>query len=445
MNLIRILIILLFLQNCSFDDKTGIWKNERSVSINSSKDKIFEGFEKIAISEETFNKVIELDSKIKLRISKPIKTQEWNDIYYNQNNNYPNINYNDSKKITFKSKKLSRYKINDQILFDKNNLIFSNEKGDIIVYSLTKNQIISKFNFYKKKFKKINKILNLKVDKEVIYTTDNLGYVYAYNYRTENILWAENYKIPFRSNLKILNNKLVFSDQNNNLYFIDKNKGNLLRLVPTEETVIKNHFINNLSTDNVNSLFYLNSYGSLYSLNINSMRINWFINLNKSFDINPTNMFIGNKIVNNDKFIIVSSNSKSYVINLTNGTIISKKNFSSSIKPIINNNLIFLITKNNLILSMDLTSGKILYSYNINDQIAEFLKIKKKNNLNIKNFTMLNSQLILFLNNSYILKFNINGKLNQVLKLPTKISSQPIIINGAILYLNNKNKLVKFD
>ena len=74
MNLIRILIILLFLQNCSFDDKTGIWKNERSVSINSSKDKIFEGFEKIAISEETFNKVIELDSKIKFRISKPIKT-----------------------------------------------------------------------------------------------------------------------------------------------------------------------------------------------------------------------------------------------------------------------------------------------------------------------------------------------------------------------------------
>jgi outer membrane protein assembly factor BamB len=156
-------------------------------------------------------------------------------------------------------------------------------------------------------------------------------------------------------------------------------------------------------------------------------------------------MFIGNKLVNNDKFIIVSSNSKSYVIDSTNGTIISKKNFSSSIKPIINNNLIFFISKNNLILSMDSISGKILYSYSINDQIAEFLKIKKKNNLNIKNFTILNSQLILFLNNSYILKFNITGKLNQVLKLPTKINSQPIVINGTILYLNNKNKLVKFD
>jgi uncharacterized protein with PQ loop repeat len=94
---------------------------------------------------------------------------------------------------------------------------------------------------------------------------------------------------------------------------------------------------------------------------------------------------------------------------------------------------------------MDSISGKILYSYSINDQIAEFLKIKKKNNLNIKNFTILNSQLILFLNNSYILKFNITGKLNQVLKLPTKINSQPIVINGTILYLNNKNKLVKFD
>ena len=40
------LIISLFLQNCSFDNKTGIWKNENNAS---NKDKnLFEEFEKLS-------------------------------------------------------------------------------------------------------------------------------------------------------------------------------------------------------------------------------------------------------------------------------------------------------------------------------------------------------------------------------------------------------------
>ena len=33
------------------------------------------------------------------------------------------------------------------------------------------------------------------------------------------LLWAKNYKIPFRSNLKIYKNKLIAANQNNNLFF----------------------------------------------------------------------------------------------------------------------------------------------------------------------------------------------------------------------------------
>ena len=38
------------------------------------------------------------------------------------------------------------------------------------------------------------------------------------------------------------------------------------------------------------------------------MKINWFINLNQSLDLNPSNLFYGNQIINKDKIIVSSNN-----------------------------------------------------------------------------------------------------------------------------------------
>ena len=77
-------------------------------------------------------------------------------------------------------------------------------KGDIIFYSIDQNRVVNKFNFYKKKFKNIPKKLNIIVQNNIIYISDNLGFLYAFDYFSNKILWAKNYKIPFRSNLKII-------------------------------------------------------------------------------------------------------------------------------------------------------------------------------------------------------------------------------------------------
>ena len=121
------------------------------------------------------------------------------------------------------------------------------------------------------------------VENNIIYVSDNLGYLYAFDYRNNKILWAKNYKVPFRSNLKLFKNKLIASNLNNSLFFFNKSNGNNLKLIPTEETIVKNQFKNNLSLDE-KTLFFLNTYGSLYSIDNESMKINWFINLNQSLD-----------------------------------------------------------------------------------------------------------------------------------------------------------------
>ena len=120
--------------------------------------------------------------------------------------------------------------------------------------------------------------------------------------------------------------------------------GEVIKKIPTEETILKNKFTNNLSA-NENKIFYLNTYGSLYALNKDTARINWFLNLNQSEDINPSNLFISNQIVNNGDQIVISSDKDTYIIDTETGRVNYKQNFSSVIKPILTKKYLFLISK----------------------------------------------------------------------------------------------------
>jgi len=441
MKLFYCLIILVLFQNCSFDKKSGIWKNENAIP-DVDKDYLKE-LETLSSSNKLFDKIIPVDRNFKFKLTSVVDNFDWNDIFFKKNNNLQNFKYNDLNRILFKSKKLSRHSTSNFIMFEDGNVILSDFIGNIIVFSINQKKIITKFNFYKKKHKKINKLLNFIVENNTIYVSDNLGYLYALDYRNNKILWAKNYKVPFRSNLKLFKNKLIASNLNNSLFFFDKNNGNNLKLIPTEETIVKNQFKNNLSLDE-KTLFFLNTYGSLYSIDNESMRINWFINLNQSLDLNPSNLFLGHPIINENESIIVSSNQFTYIVNKLNGSIKYKKNFSSQIKPIMLNNYLFLITKNNLLIAMDIQKGEIIYSTDINQSVAEYLNIKKKK-VKFKNLMISNNKILIFLENSYVIKFSIMGNIEQVYKLPTKINSFPIFINSSMVFLNKKNKVSIID
>ena len=89
----------------------------------------------------------------------------------------------------------------------------------------------------------------------------------------------------------------------------------------------------------------MNTYGSIYSINPKTMRLEWFKNLNQTRDINPGNLFFGNQIINDDENLIINSNNHTYVIDIKTGKTIHKKNFSSRIKPLLLNNILFIISK----------------------------------------------------------------------------------------------------
>ncbi len=441
MKLLKVIIIFLILTHCSFDNKSGIWQDE-DTNINKNS-VIFKDFKNVNIIKKSFKKIIPIKKDFKFKKNTSYKNYDWHDIYFSQSNNLKNFAYGESFNLISKSRKLTKYKIDNYFLVKNNNAIITDQKGNIIIFSIDKNKIIYKFNFYKKKYKKTQKKLNIIVNNNLLYVSDNLGYLYVLDLEKNKILWAKKYEIGFRSNIKIYKNKLATSNINNKLFYINKNNGQVLTILPTEETLIKNDFKNNLSL-NDNLLFFINTFGTLYAINNDNMKILWFINLNQSLNLDPSNIFNGNQIVNHKDKLVVSTNEFTYIIDQKNGSTLHKKNFSSGLRPIILNDNLFIITRNNFLISLNINTGQIIYSYDLSLKTAKFLDNQKKK-FYVKNFMFLNGKIVVFFENSYISILNIYGEVEQMRRLPSKINSFPIIINRSLLYLDERKKLSVFD
>jgi outer membrane protein assembly factor BamB len=439
MKLFYILLISILIQSCSFDNKTGIWKNENTIT--KKKNKTFKDFKSINLLNQSSEETIPIEKNYKFQLRPASNNFNWNDIYYDQSNNLKNFKYDENYELFFKSKKISRNELNNFTLFEDNHIIATDSKGNLIIFSINEDKIISKYNFYKKKYKKIKKELNIIVENNIIYISDNLGYLYSYNYKTNKILWAKKYEVAFSSNLKIFKNKIITTNQNNYLFYFDKYSGEILTTIPTEETLIKNNFKNNLSL-NENLTFFINTFGSLYAINNDTTNLVWFLNLNKSIDINPSNLFNGNQIIVDKNNLVISSNQNTHIINQKTGQMLYKKNFAlnSSIRPIILNDHLFTITKKNFLTAVNLKNGKTIYSYNLNSRIAEYLKIKKRD-ADFKDLIILNDKIMIILQNSFVILFKINGEIEYIRKLPTNIKTSPMIIDKSLIFIDKKNKI----
>jgi len=438
MQFFKILILLFLFYSCSFDTKTGIWKND-NIAPNIENNSVFKDFVKITSSDEKFNSIVQINEEFNFIINEPLRNLSWNQTLLNKENNIVNLSFDNKNQAIHKSKKISLHTLNENILYEKNKIFLSDQKGNLFIYSLQKNKLIKKLNFYKKKYKNKKIKLNFIIENDIVYISDNIGFIYAYDINLDKIIWAKNINIPFRSNLKLSLNFLTLANQNNDLYFFNKKNGKLIKLIPSEETVINNNFQNKISLSN-DEVFFLNTYGSLYSIDNKSFNLKWFVNLNKTLEKNLSNLFYGSDVVFYDNKILLSSNENFYIINSKNGSVLYKKNFSSYFNPIINNDFVFLLTKNNLLVALNLRDGEIIYSLDLAQETANFLSTKKKN-LIIKNILMVDDKIFVFLKNSYVIKLDIYGKIVSIIKLPSKLKTQPIIVDNKLFYINKKNKL----
>ena len=78
MKFILIFFFTFLLQNCSFDNKSGIWENERT---STKKNSVFKDFKPINISNKSFQKIIPIKKDFKFTEINTIDNYNWKDIY----------------------------------------------------------------------------------------------------------------------------------------------------------------------------------------------------------------------------------------------------------------------------------------------------------------------------------------------------------------------------
>jgi outer membrane protein assembly factor BamB len=433
--------------SCSFDDKTGIWKDAATTpveiqEISSLNENVQSRFETVFQKNQIYNEEIKNLNTTPLELDAPTSINNWVEKYGLETNNISNFLYSGDITRLQKSSKLSKRITNNNIIFYNKNLITSDHKGKIFTYSLNLKKKFVLYDFYKKKFKNFKKKIYLTVSNNVLYAADNLGYIYAIDLIDKSLVWAKNYGIPFRSNLKIIEGQIILANQDNTIYSINFKTGVTNWQFSTGQTSLKSDFENNFVIDKANkNLFFLNTSGEFYSINYIDQKINWLINFKDSSVKNNSDLFLSHPIVfKNDNFII-STEKGILNYNSNFGNLNWSFPSDSILKPILTNNYVYIFSKNNLLICLNNKSGDVLWSKNI----YKYFKNEKINKF--YDFKMVDNEINLFSSNGYLLSFNhSNGNLEYIKKISKKgISSAAVFVKENMLLIDNKNKLLKFN
>ena len=224
--LISILIALIFLNNCSFNEDSKIWKNkEKNFSQKENIKKIF--------ADEKYD-VVELNKGLKLNLSN-IKTN--NKIYDNKNNLSSQTYDGNLNKIgNYKFSKFDEVdNLNFEPIFLLDGVIFFDKKGTIIKYD-SNNKVLWKKNYYSKPEKKLKPKLNFVLKDETIIVSDNIAKYYSINLENGELNWLKNNIYPFNSNIKTHKNKIFLVDYKNTLRCFNIEDGSECWNLQTEDS-----------------------------------------------------------------------------------------------------------------------------------------------------------------------------------------------------------------
>ena len=177
-----ILILLIFINACSTNNKSKFWIKENQSKIENKEELLFKDVSKL---NKEFNKNIKISLK-----------QSYQNYKYSENlsNNYKIQNFDGlfENKNKFKYKKINNLNVlSSNLLFTKkNNVIFFDKIGNIFALDTNLN-LKWKKNYYNKKEKKIEPSLNFALTGENILVTDNMGYYYLIKSSNGEIIWKK--------------------------------------------------------------------------------------------------------------------------------------------------------------------------------------------------------------------------------------------------------------
>ncbi len=422
--LIFTFIALLFVNNCSFNENSRIWKDkENKLEIDKKIIKVF-AEENVSVSE--FNRDLELDlSSIKINNKK-------ND---NQNDlGLQNYKGELTKIGNFKFSKLEEInQLDFEPIFLNNGIIFFDKKGSIIRYD-NNQKVIWKKNHYSKSEKKLKPKLNFLADGQNLFVTDSIAKYYSINISTGELNWSKNNDYPFNSNIKKHKDKIFVIDYKNILRCFKIKDGSECWNLQTEDSFTISNIKYSLIILNDNVIFN-NSIGDVTAVDIETGLITWQLPTQSSSIINETYNFKTSKLVSDGNSVFFSNNKNQfYSIDLKTGTINWINEVNSNVKPILIGNLIFTISNEGYLHIIDKNKGNIVRITDL------FMNYKDKKRKNIYPIGFVIGDKNLFLTNSdgkMIIAGIEDGKIIKIEKVSGGLVSEPFIFNNNLYVVRN--------
>ena len=422
--LIIILIAFIFLNNCSFNEDSKIWKNkDQDLSQDQNIKKIFAD-EKTTVTE--FNKVLKLDLS-------NLKTN--NKINDNKNNLSSQTYGGNLNKIgNYKFSKFQEINtIHFEPLFLSDGIIFFDKKGSIIRYDNNK-KVLWKQNHYSKSEKKLSPKLNFILKDNSIIATDSIAKYYSISLETGNLNWSKNNTYPFNSNIKNFKNKIFVVDYKNTLRCYNVKDGSECWNLQTEDSfTISNSKYSLLIIDEM--VVFSNSVGDITSVDIETGLIIWQLPTQSSNIINETYNFKISKLVSDGNSIFFSNNKNEiYSVDAKTGIVNWTNNLNSNIKPVIVGNLIFTVSDEGYLYVIEKNKGNII---RVTDLLSNY-KPRQRKNIQPIGFVIGDKNLYLTNSDGKIIVADLSdGKITKIEKVSGGLVSEPFIFDNNLFVVRN--------
>ena len=425
-------LIFILLNNCSFNSKSKFWKNEKNIKQEIKKDSIKELFR----LEEALQKELNPDLEIKL-----IKLKLTND-KTNQNNNSINKYSGNLEKISkFKFSKIKYFdQYEPEIIFEKENIIFFDNKGTIIKFNKN-SDLIWKKNYYSKQEKKTNPFLFFSSHEDVLIVVDTISKYYAIDINSGELLWSFYNNAPFISDVKIENDKVFVIDSNNVLMCFSLVNGSLIWKYKSDSSTVKSSKKISIAIDN-NKILFNNSVGDINAVDINTGNLIWITpTADKINSIQPYLLKISDLVVQDRSVLFSNNNNEFYSLDVNTGFVNWTQKINTYIRPVIVNDLIFTVSLEGFLIIIDNPTGNIIRVTDVFDQF----KIKKRKKIKPVGLSINKTDIFLSTNQGKLLVIDIlTGKTKSILKIDKSKISRPFFSNNN-LYLIKENSIIKLN
>ena len=430
--IISFIFVIFFFSGCSLNKNSKFWTTQDLEKLEEKK------FEKIFDDQKALGK--ELNTNISLNL---ISNTKKNNTLRNLTNNDGQYNFDGllKKSSKYKFSKIKNFnQLEPVISFNKNNVIFFDNKGTILKFN-ENSKLIWKKNFYTKTEKKLDPILQFANNNKHLIVADNLTKYYMLDLKNGDLVWSKRNLAPFNSQIKIYKDRFFIIDFTNTLRCISMKNGEELWNFQTEVSFIRSQ--KKLSMAIMEGVIYFNnSLGDISAINIDDGQLIWQLPTTNNLIVDSAFSLETSDIIADGNNLFFSNNKNQFFsIDIKSGNFQWVNKVNSNVRPTLVGNFIITVSLEGYLIVIDKITGNII---KVTDVFNNF-NPKKRDKIFPTGFVVGQKNIYLSTNIGRLLVIDIkSGKTISTLKVDSEKISRPFILNKS-LYLVKDNAIIKLN